>query len=163
MTSCSERGLAMPMRRQLMKGAAAGAGLGVLSPVLLAQNADAPVSPAVTALVNDFLKGGKPLGEGLKLGLPVLGDNPSSVPIKVSVTLPIDVSNWCEELILIAESNPVPLASRFRFFPAMGTAEAAVRLRLIASQNIRALARMNDGRLLMARQFIEVAPGSCGL
>ena len=43
------------------------------------------------------------------------------------------------------------------------TAEAAVRLRLIASQNIRALARMNDGRVLMVRQFIQVAPGSCGL
>ena len=68
-----------------------------------------------------------------------------------------------EELIVIAESNPVPLASRFFFFPAMGTAEAAIRLRLIASQNIRALARMNDGRLLMTRQFIEVVPGSCGL
>ena len=45
----------------------------------------------------------------------------------------------------------------------MGTAEAAIRLRLIASQNIRALARMSDGKVLTARQFIEVAPGSCGL
>ena len=163
MISCSEHGLALPSRRQLIKGAAAGAGLGVLSPVLLAQNADAPVSPQVTKLVNDFLKGGKPLADGLKLDLPVLGDNPSSVPIKVRITLPVNEQNWCEELIVIAESNPVPLASRFFFFPVMGTAEAAIRLRLIASQNIRALARMNDGRLLMTRQFIEVAPGSCGL
>ena len=163
MTSCSDRSLAMPARRQLLKGAAVGAGLGVMSPVLLAQNADAPVSPEVTKLVNDFLKGGKPLADGLKLDLPVLGDNPSSVPIKVRVTLPIDSNNWCEELIVIAESNPVPLATRLYFFPAMGAAEAAIRLRLIASQNIRALARMNDGRLLMTRQFIEVAPGSCGL
>ena len=163
MISCSEHGLALPSRRQLIKGAAAGAGLGVLSPVLLAQNADAPVSPQVTKLVNDFLKGGKPLADGLKLDLPVLGDNPSSVPIKVRITLPVNEQNWCEELIVIAESNPVPLASRFFFLPAMGTAEAAIRLRLIASQNIRALARMNDGRLLMTRQFIEVVPGSCGL
>ena len=163
MISCSEHGLALPSRRQLIKGAAAGAGLGVLSPVLLAQNADAPVSPQVTKLVNDFLKGGKPLADGLKLDLPVLGDNPSSVPIKVRITLPVNEQNWCEELIVIAESNPVPLATRLYFFPAMGAAEAAIRLRLIASQNIRALARMNDGRLLMTRQFIEVAPGSCGL
>ena len=163
MISCSEHGLALPSRRQLIKGAAAGAGLGVLSPVLLAQNADAPVSPQVTKLVNDFLKGGKPLADGLKLDLPVLGDNPASVPVKVSVTLPISERSYCEELIVIAESNPQPLASTFHFTPYMGTAEAAIRLRLIASQNIRALARMSDGKVLTARQFIEVAPGSCGL
>ena len=76
MISCSDRSLAMPARRQLIKGAAVGAGLGVMSPVLLAQNADAPVSPEVTKLVNDFLKGGKPLADGLKLDLPVLGAAP---------------------------------------------------------------------------------------
>ena len=96
MISCSEHGLALPSRRQLIKGAAAGAGLGVLSPVLLAQNADAPVSPQVTKLVNDFLKGGKPLADGLKLDLPVLGDKPASVPIKVRITLPVNEHTWCE-------------------------------------------------------------------
>ena len=165
MISCSDVREANPGRRKLIERAAWGAGLSMLSPALMAQTvaADAPVSPAVTKLVEDFAKGAKLQSEGLKLDLPVLGDNPSSVPIKVRITLPVNEQNWCEELIVIAESNPVPLASRFFFFPAMGTAEAAIRLRLIASQNIRALARMNDGRLLMTRQFIEVAPGSCGL
>jgi len=38
-----------------------------------------------------------------------------------------------------------------------------VRLRLIQSMPIRAYARMNDGRVLMAGQEITVAAGGCGL
>lgn len=165
MISCSDVREANPGRRKLIERAAWGAGLSMLSPALMAQTvaADAPVSPAVTKLVEDFAKGAKLQSEGLKLDLPVLGDNPASVPVKVSVTLPISERSYCEELIVIAESNPQPLASTFHFTPYMSTAEAAIRLRLIASQNIRALARMSDGKVLTARQFIEVAPGSCGL
>ena len=91
MISCSDVREANPGRRKLIERAAWGAGLSMLSPALMAQTvaADAPVSPAVTKLVEDFAKGAKLQSEGLKLDLPVLGDNPASVPVKVSVTLPI--------------------------------------------------------------------------
>ena len=35
--------------------------------------------------------------------MPVLADNPSAVPVKVKVTLPITEQDWCEEIIMLAE------------------------------------------------------------
>jgi len=105
----------------------------------------------------------EPLAEGLALDLPALGDNPAAVPVRVHVTEVITDSSWCEEIIVIADLNPKPLACRFRFTADTGSADVAVRVRLIQSMPIRAYARMNDGRILTARQEITVAAGGCGL
>ena len=114
---------------------AAGAALA-LPPLALAQAA-APVAdalapnPAAFAKARaDFTRGTKPQPQGLLLELPALADNPGAVPVKVKVTLPITAQDWCEEIIVLAELNPAPLACRLFFGAATGSAEAAVRLRL---------------------------------
>ncbi|MCQ9616146.1 sulfur oxidation protein SoxY [Paenalcaligenes niemegkensis] len=117
----------------------------------------------VKAIVDEFLQGTQPLEQDLKLDMPVLGDNPAAVPVKAIVELPITPDSYCEELIILAEGNPRPLACRFKFTPLTGRAEVAVRLRLIETQTVSALARMNDGRVLMARQHITVTAGGCGM
>jgi len=155
-------------RRQFLEGAAFGLSLGLLPTRLRAQLAtQVPLKPAsaaeVQAIIDHFLQGAKPLEEGLELDMPVLGDNPAAVPVKAKVVLPIRPDSYCEELIILAEGNPRPLACRFSFTPLAGTAEVAIRLRLIESQNIRALARMNDGRVLMAQRYITVTAGGCGM
>ncbi|NPD17669.1 sulfur oxidation protein SoxY [Xinfangfangia sp. D13-10-4-6] len=111
----------------------------------------------------EFIAGATPLREGLSLDLPALGDNPSAVPVRVWVSEEITDQNWCEELIILAELNPMPLACRFSFSQASGAADVAVRLRLIETMHVRALARMNDGRVLDASGQITVAAGGCGL
>jgi len=93
----------------------------------------------------------------------VLADNPSAVPIKAKVTLPITEHDWCEELIVLAELNPIPLACRNRFTAETGTAEAAVRIRLSQSQAVHVLARMKSGKLLAGKQTITVAASGCGM
>lgn len=155
-------------RRQILEGAALGLGLGLLSPAVRAQLASpVPLKPAsqaeVQAVISGFLQGAQPQEEGLELDMPVLGDNPASVPVKVNVLAPVTPESYCEELIILAEGNPRPLACRFTFTPLSGTSEVAVRLRLIESQNIRTLARMNDGRVLMAQRHITVTAGGCGM
>lgn len=158
----------LPGRRQLLEGAALTLGLGLLPAAARAQLAtQTPLKPAsadeVKAIIDGFLKGAQPLEEGLELDMPVLGDNPASVPVKAKVLLPITPDSYCEELIILAEGNPRPLACSFNFTPLAGSAEVAVRLRLIESQNIRTLARMNDGRVLMAQRHITVTAGGCGM
>lgn len=158
----------LAQRRQLLGGAALGLSLGVLPTALRAQLASqVPLKPAsaaeVQAIIDNFLQGAQPLEEGLELEMPVLGDNPAAVPVKAKVVLPISPESYCDELIILAEGNPRPLACRFNFTPLAGTAEVAIRLRLIESQNIRALARMNDGRVLMAHRHITVTAGGCGM
>lgn len=111
----------------------------------------------------DFAQGRKPQAEGLHLDVPTLADNPAAVPVKVKVTLPITEQDWCEEIIVLADLNPAPLACRLQFTAAAGTAEAAVRVRLSQSQTVHALARMKSGKLLAASHAVTVAASGCGM
>lgn len=110
-----------------------------------------------------FVGKARPVETGLKLDLPVLADNPGAVPVGVMLTAPVTDSVYCQELIILAELNPVPLACRLKFSPLSGTTEVALRLRLSQSQTLHALAQMSDGRILAARQAVTVAASGCGM
>ncbi len=155
-------------RRQLLLGTAAGLSAAWLPVNLQAQVAfDQLLKPAtaaqVQAIVDEFLKGASPQDQGLKLEMPALGDNPAAVPVKVVLDTPISDELYCQELIILAQGNPHPLACRFNFTALAGTTEVAVRLRLIETQTVRALARMSDGRVLSAQHHITVTAGGCGM
>lgn len=123
----------------------------------------APDPVAFKKALSTFTGSATPQAEGLQLDIPVLADNPSAVPIKAKVTLPITEHDWCEELIVLAELNPTPLACRIRFTAETGSAEAAVRIRLSQSQAVHVLARMKSGKLLAGKQTITVAASGCGM
>ena len=123
----------------------------------------APDPVAFKKALSTFTGSATPQAEGLQLDIPVLADNPSAVPIKAKVTLPITEHDWCEELLVLAELNPIPLACRIRFTAETGTAEAAVRIRLSQSQAVHVLARMKSGKLLAGKQTITVAASGCGM
>ena len=168
MTSSNSLPPHFQQRRQLLLGAALG--LGTLSlptiahaQALAQQLLQSATQAEVQAEIDTFLKGAQALTTGLRLQMAVLGDNPAAVPVKVVFETPITEDTYCEELIILAERNPKPLACRFQFSPLAGTTEVAVRLRLIESQTIQALARMSDGRYLIAQQTITVTAGGCGM
>ena len=123
----------------------------------------APDPVAFKKALSTFTGSATPQAEGLQLDIPVLADNPSAVPIKAKVTLPITEHDWCEELLVLAELNPIPLACRLRFTAETGSAEAAVRIRLSQSQAVHVLARMKSGKLLAGKQTITVAASGCGM
>ena len=123
----------------------------------------APDPVAFKKALSTFTGSATPQAEGLQLDIPVLADNPSAVPIKAKVTLPITEHDWCEELIVLAELNPIPLACRIRFTAETGSAEVAVRIRLSQSQAVHVLARMKSGKLLAGKQTITVAASGCGM
>ncbi|MCK6393201.1 thiosulfate oxidation carrier protein SoxY [Zoogloea sp.] len=159
----------MKRRDFVTGGVALGGALVLPAGPARAQSRPAPANPLAPnpaefkRTMAEFVGSARPLESGLKLELPVLADNPGAVPVHVWVTAPISDSHYCKELIVLAELNPSPLACRFSFSPAAGTAEAAVRLRLSQSQTIHALARMSDGKVLVARQAITVAASGCGM
>lgn len=117
----------------------------------------------VQALIDGFVGDAKIVEEGLRMIMDPLASNPSSIPIKAIFDEEINESNYCEELIFITEGNPIPLACRFKFTALAGTTEVSFRTRLIDAQYIRALARMNDGRILSARRYVTVVAGACGM
>lgn len=156
-----------PSRRRVLAGGAALAVLAVTgaasAQTVTSHALPQPDSTEADRIAAEFAGDAVPLTEGLALDMDALGDNPAAVPVRVHVTEPITDSSWCEEIILIADLNPLPYACRFRFTAATGSADVAVRLRLIQSMPVRAFARMNDGRVLTARHDITVAAGGCGL
>ncbi len=154
-----------PTRRSLV---AAGAALALPGAALAQPKASlvgplAPNPQAFKQAMEQFIGKARPQAEGLLLDVPVLADNPSGVPVKVKVTLPISEQDWCEEIIVLADLNPSPLACRLQFTAAAGTAEASVRLRLSQTQTIHALARMKSGKVLATKQAVTVAASGCGM
>ncbi|AVP58480.1 thiosulfate oxidation carrier protein SoxY [Pulveribacter suum] len=148
----------------------AGAALALPGAAALAQQSKAPLADALAPnpaafrkAMADFTQGRPAQAEGLLLDVPTLADNPGAVPVKVKVTWPITEQDWCEEVIVLADLNPSPLACRLQFTAAAGTAEAAVRVRLSQSQTIHALARMKSGKVLAASQAVTVAASGCGM
>ncbi|QXZ09565.1 thiosulfate oxidation carrier protein SoxY [Comamonas sp. Y33R10-2] len=156
-------------RRSLVLGAAATGATLALPAAALAQaktplvGALAPNPAEFRRQVTLFTGKSTPQTEGLLLDVPVLADNPSAVPVKVKVTLPITEQDWCEEIIVLADLNPLPLSCRMQFTAAAGTAEAAVRIRLSQSQTVHAMARMKSGKVLIAKQAVTVAASGCGM
>lgn len=158
-------------RRRLVAGAAAAGATLALSGMAAAQNAAptplvGPLAPNPVEFkktMAQFIGSAKPQTEGLQLDIPVLADNPSAVPVKAKVTLPITEQDWCEELMIVAELNPIPLACRMQFTAETGAAEAAVRIRLSQSQAVHVLARMKSGVVLQGKQNVTVAASGCGM
>lgn len=153
-------------RRHLVASAAVAA---VLPGTVWSQAATPLVGPlapnpvAFKKTMEQFIGSAAAHTEGLQLDIPVLADNPSAVPIKAKVTLPMTEQEWCEEMVILAELNPIPLACHLKFTADTGTAEAAVRLRLSQSQTVHVLARMKSGKVLRGQQMVTVAASGCGM
>ena len=143
-------------RRQVMAvgaGAAASAALGV-APARAANNAQ--------DLIKAFT-GGKQATEGkVKLDLPEIAENGNTVPMTVTVDSPMSEQSHVTEVLVLADGNPNAGVATFHFSPASGVAEANTRIRLATTQNIIAIARMNDGSFAMATKQVKVTIGGCG-
>lgn len=155
-------------RRRLVAGAAVAGASWALPAVARAQTMSlvGPLAPNPVAFkktMEQFIGSAKPQADGLQLDIPVLADNPGAVPVKAKVTLPITEQDWCEEMMVVAELNPTPLACRMQFTADTGTAEAAVRIRLSQSQAVYVLARMKSGVVLQGKQMVTVAASGCGM
>ena len=66
------------------------------------------------------------------------------------------------DVLVVAEGNPRGGVVTFHFSPASGVAEANTRIRLAETQNISAVAKMNDGSFFMASKPVKVTIGGCG-
>ncbi|SUA58761.1 sulfur oxidation protein SoxY [Oligella ureolytica] len=133
------------------------------TPVAQGESLKAASKAEVQALIDAFAGDATIEEYGLSMVMDPLASNPSSIPVQAVFNEQIDDNNYCEELIFIAEGNPIPLACRFKFTALSGTTEVAFRTRLIDAQYIRALARMSDGRILSARRYVTVVAGACGI
>ncbi|MTI04901.1 thiosulfate oxidation carrier protein SoxY [Roseibium denhamense] len=115
--------------------------------------------PAFASLTDDAiaaLTGGADLGEGaITLTAPEIAENGNTVPIEFDAP-------GAAEVTLFADGNPVPSVATFKFGPLSGSRSASTRIRLAGTQNVVAIAKMEDGSFQLAKANVKVTIGGCG-
>jgi sulfur-oxidizing protein SoxY len=150
--------LTLNRRQALTIGAGAlalAASGGATSPALAAKNDS-------EELIKKFT-GGKTATEGrVRLDLPEIAENGNTVPMTVSVESPMTEQSYVSDVLIVSDGNPRGGVATFHFSPASGAAEANVRIRLAETQNVIAVAKMNDGSFFTASKPVKVTIGGCG-
>ena len=115
--------------------------------------------PAFASLTDDAiaaLTGGAELGEGaITLIAPEIAENGNTVPIEVS-------AEGAKSITLYADGNPTPNVATFNFGPLSPSRGASTRIRLAKTQDVVAVAQMEDGSWQIARATVKVTIGGCG-
>lgn len=115
--------------------------------------------PAFASLADDAiaaLTGGAELGEGqITINAPEIAENGNTVPISVDAPGAVEVT-------LYADGNPIPNVATFKFGPLSASRSASTRIRLAGTQNIIAIAKMEDGSYQKASSNVKVTIGGCG-
>ena len=109
-----------------------------------------------------FTGGKKPADGRVKLDLPEIAENGNTVPMTVTVESPMTAQSHVTDVLIVADGNPRAGVATFHFSPESGVAEANTRIRLAATQNVMAVAKMNDGSFFVASKQVKVTIGGCG-
>lgn len=106
--------------------------------------------------------GGQAVRPGrVKLDIAPLVDNGNVVPMRVTVDSPMSAADHVTELAVFNEKNPQRDVARFTLGPRAGRADVSTRIRLSTSQQLVALARMNDGSIWSGSADVVVVLAAC--
>lgn len=96
----------------------------------------------------------------LSLQAPVRAEDAAVVPIAVRAGFAQGQGARVRRLVLVIDNNPSPLAAMVDFGPASGRADLETRVRIDEYGFVRAIAELDDGRLVMSKRFVK-ASGGC--
>jgi len=96
----------------------------------------------------------------IELEAPVRAEDPALVPFKITSKIKQSKDNYIKRILVLVDNNPFPFVGDFGFTPDSGKADVAMRIRVNSNSNIRAIAEMNDGKLVMTKKFVK-ASGGC--
>ena len=115
--------------------------------------------PAYASLLDEEITkitGGADVGEGaITLTTPEIAENGNTVPVSVEAAGAVSIT-------LFADGNPLPNVATFNFGPLNPSRSASTRIRLAKTQNVVALATMEDGSFQKAAANVKVTIGGCG-
>ena len=129
---------AMATRRQVLTTTAGLAGALWLRP---ASASAEELAAAIAAFA-----GGAPVKAGrVMLDVAPLVENGNVVPVTVTVQSPMSATDHVKAIAIFNERNPQRDVAVFGLGPRAGRATVATRIRLATSQQLVAVAKMNDG------------------
>jgi len=147
--------LILNRRQALTIGAGALSAAALGSSPALAKNDSEEV-------IKKFTGGKTPAQGRVKLDLPEIAENGNTVPMTVTVESPMTAQSHVTDVLIVADGNPRAGVATFHFSPASGVAEANTRIRLASTQNVIAVAKMNDGSFFTTSKEVKVTIGGCG-
>ncbi|MHC4054857.1 thiosulfate oxidation carrier protein SoxY [Bradyrhizobium sp. 25ACV] len=137
-------------------------GGGFVMLTLMPMAADAEVTGDAAKWIETFTGGKQPAKGKIALDLPEIAENGNTVPLSINIESPMTADAYVKDVLIIADGNPNAGVATLTFTPLSGKAEASIRIRLAATQNVVAVAKMSDGSLFMEQKTVKVTIGGCG-
>ncbi len=106
-------------------------------------------------LIAAFTGGADLADSGLTLTAPEIAENGNTVPIEVDAPGAVSI-------MVLALGNPVPPVATFNFGKLAASRAASTRIRLAGTQDVVAIAKMEDGTFAKASSTVKVTIGGCG-
>lgn len=98
----------------------------------------------------------------VKIEIPQIAENGNVVPVTIDVESPMTADDYVKRIHLFSEHNPLPDIVEFELGPHNGKARVSTRVRLANSQNVLAVATLNDDTLWSTQAIVEVTVSGCG-
>ncbi len=135
--------------------------VGLMASVVVRPVAALTQSDVLTPLVNAYAAGGGVREGRVKFDIAPLVDNGNSVPVEITVDSPMTQAQHVVGIALFNEKNPQNQVAEFTLSPLAGRARVATRIRLALSQQLVAVAKMNDGSCWTHTVEVLVTIASC--
>ena len=132
----------------------------LLVPLGKARSADA-LPEKLVPLIRQATGGMLPQVGRVSLILPTLAESGHSVRLRVRVESPMTPQAHVRHIHIFSEKNPRQVIARFSLGPRAGRAEVHTRIRLAGTQQVVAVAVMNDGTAWMASAEVVVTAAAC--
>ncbi|MYK31671.1 MAG: thiosulfate oxidation carrier protein SoxY [Boseongicola sp. SB0670_bin_30] len=139
----------MPMTRRDVMALATG------SVAAYGLNAVPARANAADEAIAAFTGGAEPAEGGVVLDVPEIAENGNAVPISLS-------ADGAVAIMVVSTANPLPGVATFRFGPLAASSSGSTRIRLARSQDLIAVARMEDGTFRRTSASVKVTVGGCG-
>ena len=142
----------MKISRRKVVVTGAGIAAASLLPLNLLAQSD---GQSAEEIIKEFT-GGANIGSGeIMLTTPEIAENGNTVPISVE-------SKKATAIKILALGNPGPDVVTFKFGPLSATRSASTRIRLRKTQDVLAIAKLEDGSFIQDIQKVKVTIGGCG-
>ena len=144
-------------RRRFLAGTAATTVAVVVVPLAPATATPDAMAEAIRKVVGTAT----PTEARVKLDVPPLVENGSTVPLTVSVESPMTADDHVKAIHVFNEKNPQPNVFTARLGPRSGKATVGTRIKLGDSQRIMAIAETSDGKFWSASADVIVTLAAC--
>jgi len=134
---------------------------GTATIVVLPLGPAAATPDAMAEAIKKVIGNATPTEGRVKLDVPPLVENGSTVPLTVSVDSPMTEADHVKAIHVFNEKNPQPNVFTARLGPRSGKATVGTRIKLGDSQRIMAIAETSDGKFWSAGADVIVTLAAC--